>query len=302
MLSQQDLPKVRGQYRFNYPISKTSWFRTGGPAEVLFKPEDKNDLIDFLKNKPQSLNVTTLGVCSNVIVRKGGIKGVLIKLGRGFSDIKITDSKNNLISAGAGALDVNVAKLAAENSISGLEFLIGIPGTVGGAVSMNAGAYESQISDILTSATAIDLNGNIRELQNKDFGFKYRRHCLDEELIFTEVTLQGNKGDSKEITRKMQQISAMRETTQPVRARTGGSTFKNPENSDKKAWQLIDEAGCRGLRIGQVKVSEKHCNFLINEGSENSEDIEKLGEEVKKRVKEHSGIELNWEIKRIGED
>lgn len=294
------LPKVRGKYRFDYDISNSTWFGVGGKVDVLFRPEDEDDLSFFLKNKPKEIPHIVLGVCSNVIIRDGGFNGVVIKLGRNFTNTeKISD---NEIKAGSAALDVNVAKFAAENSFYGLEFLVGIPGVIGGAIAMNAGAYGAEIQDILISADAIDKNGNKITLQNKDFDFSYRKANFEEGLIFTSCRLKVSKGDREEIISKMENISKSREGTQPIRNKTGGSTFKNPPPNitSQKAWQLIDAAGCRGLKIGDAMVSEKHCNFLINLGNATAQNIEDLGELVRKKVLDNSGIELQWEIKRLG--
>ena len=291
------LPEVRGEYRFNTPLAKATWFGVGGPADIIFRPADIDDLAHFLKNKPKDLEVLVLGVCSNVILRDGGFRGCIIRLGRSFVDIRC-ESEN--IIAGAGALDANVARFSAENSISGLEFLVGVPGTIGGALAMNAGAYGTEIKDILVSAKAIDEKGNLIELKNSDFGFTYRKNSLPSSLIFVEATFKGAKGNKEESLLKMKNISDAREATQPVRTKTGGSTFKNPAG-DKKAWQLIDEAGFRGYKKGGAMVSDKHCNFLINTGDAKASDIEELGDEVKAKVKQLTGIELEWEIKRIGD-
>lgn len=293
-----NLPKVRGEYRFDYNISKSTWFNVGGNVDVLFRPEDADDLALFLKNKPENIPYIVLGVCSNVIVRDGGYRGVLIKLGRNFTNIT---HEGNTITTGCGALDGNVARYAANNNIAGLEFLIGIPGTIGGNIAMNAGAYGTEIKDVLIEATAIDKQGNKKIIKNSDFNFEYRKAHFDEGMIFTSCKLQGKEGNEEEIKRKMQQISSSREETQPVRTKTGGSTFKNPKNSEKKAWQLIDEAGLRGYKIGGAQISEKHCNFLINIGNATAKDIEDLGEFAIQKVRETSGLTLEWEIKRIGE-
>jgi UDP-N-acetylmuramate dehydrogenase len=291
------LPDVRGEYRYNSPLAKTTWFGVGGNADIIFKPADTDDLANFIKNKSGDLQCMTLGVCSNVIIRDGGFRGCVIKLGRSFTDMKLDGDK---IIIGATALDTNVAKFAAENNIGGLEFLIGVPGTIGGAIAMNAGAYGTEIKDVLISAKAIDDKGNIINISNKEFGFTYRKNSLSPSLIFIEATLHGTKANREDILEKMKNITDSREATQPIRTKTGGSTFKNPPG-DKKAWQLIDEAGFRGYRHGGAMVSDKHCNFLINTGNATAKDIEELGEEVRAKVKEKFGIELEWEIKRIGE-
>ncbi|MDX1949283.1 MAG: UDP-N-acetylmuramate dehydrogenase [Rickettsiales bacterium] len=295
----ENLPKIRGEYRFDYPLSKVTWFGVGGNADILFKPKDEEDLSFFLKHRPKDLPYICFGVFSNVIILDEGFRGVVIRLGREFAGIKkISD---NQIKVGAGALDANIARFSAENEIANLEFLVGIPGSLGGAIAMNGGAYGSELKDILVSATAIDEDGNIIELKNENFSFKYRGNLIEEKLskklIYTSAILQGEKSSKEKILEKMNFISSSREATQPVRAKTGGSTFKNPKNSDKKAWQLIDEAGCRGLKMGGAIVSEKHCNFLINQENATASDIINLGEEVRKRVFEKSGVMLEWEIK-----
>ena len=285
----------RGRIRENVDLSKTNWFRVGGPAEFLFKPEDSSDLAAFLKLLPSHIPVTVLGVGSNVIVRDGGIDGVVIKLGRGFAEIAC---QGQIIEAGAGALDINVAQYACEHGVAGLEFLSGIPGTIGGAVRMNGGAYGSDISQVLTEIEVVQRSGATRRLSKDAIGFSYRHSEISEDSIVTRAWLRGTAGSKKMIEQKMQDIAQARENTQPLRTRTGGSTFKNPEG--QKAWELIDRAGCRGLTVGGAQVSEKHCNFFINTGDATARDIEALGEEVRRRVKEKTGITLEWEIKRIG--
>ncbi|MFO0389736.1 MAG: UDP-N-acetylmuramate dehydrogenase [Alphaproteobacteria bacterium] len=285
----------RERIRENADLSKTNWFRVGGPAQYLFKPESAQDLASFLKALPHDVPVTVLGVGSNVIVRDGGIDGVVIKLGRGFVDI---EAKGDAIIAGGGALDIHVAATGRDNGIAGLEFLCGVPGTIGGAVRMNAGAYGCDTSQVLLEAEIVERDGTIRTLTNKELGFVYRNSSLPQGAIVTRATFKGAKGDVEQIRARMQEISDAREATQPIRTRTGGSTFKNPEGY--KAWELVDRAGCRGLMVGGAQVSEKHCNFLINTGTATAADLENLGEEVIKRVKEKTGIMLEWEIKRIG--
>lgn len=306
LLKPENLPKVRGSYRFNFPLAQSTWFGVGGNADVFFKPEDEADLAEFFKQKHEDIPYFVLGVCSNIIIRDGGFRGVIIKLGRNFAGIDVADDK---IICGAAALDVNVARYAAENGHGGLEFLVGIPGTIGGAIAMNAGAYGREIKDVLTSATAIDESGNITELNLKDFAFEYRKNNLlkttGKKYVFTKAVLKSELGNKAEIITKMENISSSREATQPIRSKTGGSTFKNPDAAEaggKKAWQLVDEAGCRGLKIGGAQVSELHCNFLINTGNASAKDIETLGEEVRRRVKQTSGVDLHWEIKIIGEE
>jgi UDP-N-acetylmuramate dehydrogenase len=300
---QNILPPVKGEYRYNFPLAQSTWFGVGGNADVFFKPADEADLAHFLKHKPSNIPHLVLGVCSNIIIRDGGFKGVIIKLGRAFAGIE-SDQKNNIITAGASALDVNVAQFAANNNITGLEFLVGIPGVIGGALAMNAGAYGAEIKDVLIEATAIDEQGNIDLLTPQDFKFEYRKNNLPRNYIFTSAKLQGRAGDKDQILVAMQQISDTREASQPIRSKTGGSTFKNPPpetSNGLKAWQLIDNAGCRGLKFGGAQVSEKHCNFLINTGNATAADIENLGEEVRSRVLKNSGVELKWEIKIVGE-
>ena len=289
------LPEVRGVYRENYKLSKTNWFQVGGAAEILFKPEDAEDLAHFIKNKPADLEINTIGVGSNIIVRDGGISGVTIKLGRNFSYVNI-EGEN--VETGAGTLDVNVANQCLKHEIGGLEFLSGIPGTIGGALAMNAGAYGVEVKDVLISAQAIDDEGNIITLKTDDIGYGYRSKEIPDSWIFTKALFKGSKKNANMIEGIMNEIAEKREDTQPIRTRTGGSTFKNPDG--KKAWELIDEAGCRGLKIGGAKISEKHCNFMENTGDATASDLENLGDEVIKKVKEKTGIELNWEIKRIG--
>ena len=289
------LPEVRGTYRENADLSKINWFNVGGHAEVMFRPEDTEDLVYFLKNKPAGVPVTVLGVGSNLLVRDGGIDGVVIRLGRGFTQ---TAQAGDKVHCGAGALSFNVANAVASFGLAGLEFLVGIPGTIGGALAMNAGAYGGDVSSVLESAVAVDEAGNIHNLSPKDIGYVYRGNTLPEGMVFVSCVLNGQPGNSDEIKARLAEISRMREESQPIRSKTSGSTFKNP--TGLKAWQLIDEAGCRGLKIGDAQVSEKHCNFFLNTGHATSDDIEKLGEEVRRRVKEKSGVELVWEVKIIG--
>jgi len=288
-------PRYKDRLRQNADLSKTNWFRVGGTAEWLFKPSDANDLSAFLKSLPSEIPVTILGVGSNVIVRDGGIDGVVVKLGRGFTKMEC-DTEH--IYVGAACLDLNVAQFACDQSVSGLEFLCGVPGTIGGAVRMNAGAYGAELKDIFIEAEIVLRDGAIKIISASEMNFSYRSSGLPEGAIATKVVLCGKMGDAQKIAARMKEISSAREETQPVRSRTGGSTFKNPEGS--KAWELIDKAGCRGLTIGGAQVSEKHCNFLINIGNASAADLENLGEEVIRRVKEKTGITLEWEIKRIG--
>ncbi len=290
------LPKVRGSYRENTPLANVTWFRVGGPAEILFKPADADDLQSFLKQLAPEIPVTVIGVGSNLLVRDGGVDGVVIRLGRELATMR---REGDHIIAGAGALDVNVAEFAAQEKLTGLEFLVGIPGTIGGALAMNAGAYGKEIKDVLVRAKGIDRAGNIREFSMKDFGFHYRGNDVGDGWIFIEATLKATPGNETKIRSAMQEIQTKRAETQPIRTRTGGSTFANPDGG-KKAWQLIDEAGLRGLQIGGAKVSEMHCNFLENTGNATAAELEEIGETVRAKVKEKSGVELRWEIKRIG--
>ena len=289
------LPVVRGEYITNAPLSKATWFRVGGPAEVLFKPLDEIDLASFLSNKPIDIPLTILGVGSNLLVRDGGITGVVIRLGKAFSTIKNCGLE---VSVGAGASDIAVSNIARNLGVSGLEFLSGIPGTIGGALRMNGGAFGSDMSDVTVSARAIDTDGNFHDLNRSDIGFTYRHTTVPEDWIFVSAKLRGKTGDVLEITKRMGGIRSERELNQPMRTPTGGSTFKNLPTA--KAWQLIDAAGCRGLVRGGAQVSNKHCNFLIKTGSATAADLEGLGEDVRRRVFKNLGESLEWEIRRIG--
>ena len=289
------LPKPRGRLTADAPLGQQTWFAAGGPAEVLFRPADVEDLAGFLAVLPSEVPVTVLGVGSNVIVRDGGIRGVVIRLLRGFTGIAI---EGNEVTAGAGAPDLNVALSAREHSLAGLEFLSGIPGTIGGAFPTNAGAYGSELADVLISAQAVDRSGRIFTVAPKELGLSYRHSEAPGDWIFTSARLRAAPGDQLAITRRINEIDGARAESQP-RSRTGGSTFANPPGH--KAWELIDAAGCRGLTIGGAQVSEKHTNFLINTGAASASDIEKLGEEVRRRVFDKSGVQLQWEIRRLGE-
>ncbi|HUK60871.1 MAG TPA: UDP-N-acetylmuramate dehydrogenase [Stellaceae bacterium] len=289
------LPPVRGRLSENAPLVQVTWFRVGGPAEVLFRPADMDDLADFLAQKPRDVPVTVIGVASNLLVRDGGVPGVVVRLGRGFVDIAPEDAT---VAAGAGALDLNVALAAGLVGIAGLEFMCGIPGTVGGGLRMNAGAYGAEFKDVLIEAEAFDASGHRHVMPCAELGLSYRHCAVPEDWIFVRARFRGTPGDKDVIGRRMEEIQAAREATQPIRSRTGGSTFANP--SGAKAWELIDRAGCRGLRYGGAMVSEQHANFLINTGNATAADIEGLGEEVRRRVRETTGIELAWEIRRIG--
>jgi len=289
------LPPVRGRYEAQAPIARYTWFRVGGPAEVLYRPADATDLANFLAGKPDDVPVTVLGVGSNMLVRDGGIPGVVVRLGRPFSTIRVDGTH---IHAGAMALDYNVAKAARDAGIAGFEFLAGIPGTIGGGLRMNAGAYGRELKDIVTRVMALTPRGIVESLLPEDWAPRYRGCGVPTDWIFTGCTMQGVWGNSDEIGRAMELVQEAREDTQPIRTRTGGSTFKNPNG--QKAWELIDRAGCRGLKLGKAQVSEKHCNFLVNLGGATAADIEGLGEEVRRRVREAAGVELEWELERIG--
>jgi UDP-N-acetylmuramate dehydrogenase len=289
------LPKVRGTYAENAALKDLVWFRAGGAADVLFRPADVEDLCAFMAQKPADLPVTVIGVGSNLLIRDGGIAGVVIRLPAAFG--KIEQVSETRVRAGAAALDAAVARAAADAGVAGLEFLRGIPGTIGGALSMNAGCYGTEMTNVFVEARAVDAHGKLITLGPGEMGFTYR-HSKPQGVIYVDAVLQGTKGEPDEIKSRMETLVAQRESTQPVRSKTGGSTFTNPPGH--KAWQLIDEAGCRGLMHGAAQVSEKHCNFLINTGDATATDIEALGEEVRARVKAKAGIQLEWEIKRIG--
>jgi UDP-N-acetylmuramate dehydrogenase len=272
------------------------WFRVGGPAEILFRPTDVDDLCTFMAARPRDLEVSVIGVGSNLLIRDGGISGVVIRLPAAFGGVEKLNATR--LRAGAAALDAAVARVAADAGIGGLEFLRGIPGTIGGALRMNAGCYGREVKDVFVEARAVDGKGKLITLLPADMGFTYRNTQAPNDLIFIDAVLQGAADKRDTIRARMDVLVEKREATQPVRAKTGGSTFKNPDGH--KAWQLIDQAGCRGLRRGAAQVSEKHCNFLINAGEATAADIEGLGEDVRARVKEKSGIALEWEIKRVG--
>jgi UDP-N-acetylmuramate dehydrogenase len=289
------MPKLRGRLLANQSLAELTWFRVGGPAQVLFSPENEDDLAYFLANLPPEIPVTVVGLGSNLIVRDGGVPGVTVRLGRGFSDIAV-DGLN--LRAGAAVPDVKVARAAQEAGLAGLSFLRGIPGSIGGALRMNGGAYGREVKDALLEARAVDRAGNVHRLSNADMGFSYRHCSSPDDYVFTQALFGAARGDPAAIAAEMDKITEAREATQPVKSRTGGSTFKNPPG--RKAWQLIDAAACRGLRVGDAQVSEMHTNFLINLGGATAAEIETLGETVRQRVKETSGVELEWEIKRIG--
>lgn len=289
------LPPVRGRYRENVPLAPVTWFRVGGPAEVMFRPADADDLAAFRAALPCDVPVTVLGVGSNALIRDGGIPGVVIRLGRAFAGITIDSAT---VSAGAAALDVNVARAAGAAGLAGLEFLSGIPGTIGGGLRMNAGAYGTEIRDVLINAEAVDETGRVHRLDVAELGLAYRSCTVPEAWIFVAARLRARHGDPLEVAARMADIREARERTQPIRTRTGGSTFANPPGA--KAWELIDMAGCRGLRLGDAQVSEQHCNFLVNTGTATAADLEALGEEVRRRVHAATGVELRWEIHRLG--
>ena len=285
-----NLPPVRGTYRENAELK--TWFDVGGRAEIMFRPLDLDDLQNFLKNCPKEIPVQILGAGSNVIISDEGVKGVVIRLPGEFAKVS-TDG--DLVRAGAAALCGNVALSCKNYALSGLEFFSGVPGSIGGAIAMNAGCYGSDVAENLISATALDHQGNLHELKNSDFGFFYRGSKISKNFIFVEGLFRATKSTSEEVTKKIFELNQQRETAQPIRAKTGGSTFKNPQ--EKCAWQLIDEAGCRGKIIGDAQISEKHCNFMINRGKARAQDLIDLGNEVKRLVKEKSKIDLEWEIK-----
>ena len=292
------LPAVRGRYSENVSMAGITWFRVGGPAEVLFRPADRDDLMAFLAQCPADVPVMPIGVGSNLLVRDGGIPGVVIRLGRGFTDIKQVVGQPTLI-VGAATLDVNVALTARDCSIGGLEFLRGVPGTIGGALKMNAGAYGREIKDVLIVAEAVDRQGRLHTLAPADLGLSYRHSEVPDDMVVVGATLRGGFDAKTDIARRMAEINQAREASQPIRTRTGGSTFANPLG--RKAWELIDLAGCRGLMRGGAQVSVQHCNFLINTGAATAADLEGLGEEVRRRVMEASGVALRWELLRVGQ-
>jgi UDP-N-acetylmuramate dehydrogenase len=289
------LPPLRGRVQAGAVLAPQTWFRVGGPAEALVRPADADDLGDFLRALPHGVPVTVIGAASNLIVRDGGVPGVVVKLARGFGDITV---ERDGIVAGAAALDVTVAEHAAGAGLAGLEFLSGIPGTVGGAVAMNAGAYGGDVASCLDWAEIVTRSGELVRCEVQALGFDYRHASLPPGGVVVRARLRARRGDAARIAVRMAEIRASREAAQPVRARTGGSTFRNPPAM--KAWELIDSAGCRGLVRGAAQVSEKHCNFLINLGGATAADIEGLGEEVRRRVQAASGVVLDWEIRRIG--
>ncbi len=307
ILKADSLPIVRGRYTENAPLGAVGWFRTGGTAEVLFKPADRQDLMDFLAACPLSVPVTTLGVMSNTIVRDGGIPGVVIRLGRDFAEIDAEGS--HFVRAGAAALDVNVANFAAQHGIAGLEFLCGVPGTIGGALRMNAGAYGGETKDILLQAELVDRSGVLHRMDARQLGMSYRHTTVAADSIFVGALFEGKTGQSEQIEARMAEIRDRRGATQPIKSQTGGSTFANPTfeelakaglPQDMKSWQLVDSVGGRGLTVGGAQMSELHANFMINTGSATAQDLEDLGEEIRRRIFDKFGLEMRWEIKRLG--
>ena len=290
------LPPVRGRYTEQAPLAGVTWFRVGGPADVLYRPADAEDLQQFLLEKPVDVPVTLIGVGSNLLVRDGGLRGVVIRLGRAFAGISVDGVD---VTAGAMALDYNVALTCRNAGVAGFEFLAGVPGTIGGGLRMNAGAYGRELKDVVVSVDMLEPDGTPHTLGPVEWAPRYRSCGVPADWIFTGTVLRGVSGDIEEIARGISYVQAARSDSQPIRSRTGGSTFKNPPN--RKAWELIEAAGCRGLACGGAMVSEKHCNFLINTGNATAAEIEALGEEVRRHVRENSGVELEWEIKRIGE-
>lgn len=302
------LPEVRGRLTPMREMAGLTWFRVGGPAEVLFQPADEDDLAAFLKDCPEDVPVTPVGIGSNLLVRDGGVFGVVIRLGRGFNAVETQGAR---VTAGAAVPDALVAKKAAAAGIGGLEFLRGVPGTIGGALTMNAGCYGRELKDVLVEARAIDREGNRLTLPVDEMGFSYRHaEAAERGLVWTGAVLEGREEDPETVTARMEALVEQREASQPIREKTGGSTFRNPaghsstgeadDTHELKAWKLIDEAGCRGLTVGDAQVSEKHCNFLVNRGEASAEDLEQLGETVRARVQAQSGHDLHWEIRRIG--
>ncbi len=291
------MPELRGRMAANQALAPFTWFRVGGPAQVLFLPADETDLSYFLRHLPRDIPVTIIGLGSNLIVRDGGVPGVTIRLGgRAFGEIEFLDGYR--VRVGTAVPDQKFARELAEKGVAGLEFYCGIPGSLGGALRMNAGAHGGETTDVLVDVRGVDRAGNIRTFTHDEMGFSYR-HCeAPEDVIFTSALFQGKPDTKENILARMDEITRKREESQPIREKTGGSTFANPK--PQSAWKVVDAAGCRGLIVGDAQVSEMHCNFLINRGKATAADIESLGEEVRRRVKENSGVDLRWEIRRIG--
>ncbi len=292
-----EMPELRGRLEANQPLAPYTWFRVGGPAQLLFSPADESDLAYFLARLPRDIPVTVIGLGSNLIVRDGGVPGVVIRLGaKGFGEIELLPGHR--LRAGTAVPDMKAARAAADAGLDGLAFLRGIPGSIGGALRMNAGAHGGETTDVLIEARGVDRTGAIRTFTHGDMGFSYRHSEAPQDVIFTSALFQGKPGDPDAIRAEMDRITAAREASQPIREKTGGSTFANPK--PESAWKVIDAAGCRGLAMGDAQVSEMHCNFLINRGQASAADIEGLGEEVRRRVRAHTGVDLRWEIRRIG--
>ncbi|MEZ5816000.1 MAG: UDP-N-acetylmuramate dehydrogenase [Hyphomicrobiaceae bacterium] len=291
------MPDLRGRLAAGSPLADITWFRVGGPAEVLFTPADEADLAYALARIPPEVPVFPLGLGSNLLVRDGGVSGVVVRLGRGFGQVEALDGHR--LRAGTAVPDVKVARAAADAGISGLSFYRGIPGSIGGALRMNAGAHGRETKDALVAARAVDRSGTVHELSNADMDFTYRHCGVPENWIFTEATFAGEPGEPASILAEMNEVAEYREKNQPIKERTGGSTFKNPPGSS--AWKLVDAAGMRGFRVGGAQVSDLHCNFLINDRGATAEDVERLGETVRARVKATQGVTLEWEIIRVGE-
>ena len=303
------LPQVSGRYNFAAPIGIQSWFGCGGNADILFKPEDTQDLAIFLKNCPSEIDIHVMGVGSNIIIRDGGLRGAMVRLGRAFNSIELNQD-TNLVEVGGAVLDANLARASAQFALDGLAFYAGIPGTIGGAVKMNAGAYGGETKDLLHSIEIVTRRGETKILAAQELSLSYRHSELPDGVIVTKAFFKAEKGRSKALLSRIEEIKKKRNETQPIKEKTGGSTFANPLlgqlekaslNPDTKVWQLIDKVGGRGLMVGGAQMSEKHCNFMINTGDATSTDLEALGEEIKKRVYEKFGIELRWEIQRLGE-
>lgn len=302
-----NLPIVRGRYSENAALGEKGWFRCGGRADTVFKPADEEDLQDFLKQLDPSIPVHVFGALSNCIIRDGGVRGVVVRLGREFSKIEIN---GDLIKAGALALDANVSQVSAENGVGGLEFFSGIPGSIGGALRMNAGCYGTETKDVLINCEVVDRQGNIHTLTPEKMGMSYRHTEVPNDYIFLNATFRGRRETPEIVLNRISEIKEKREQSQPIREKTGGSTFANPSvaelsqaglSKDIKVWQLIDEVGGRGLTVGGAQMSEKHCNFMINTGTATASDLESLGEEIRSRILDKFGITLRWEIKRIGD-
>lgn len=292
---QGDMPKLAGRLIANQTLANLAWFRVGGPAQAMFMPDSEDDLSYFLHKLPAEIPVQVIGLGSNLIVRDGGVPGVVVRLGRGFNTVTVDRTR---VHAGTAVPDVKVARAAADAAISGLSFFRGVPGAIGGALRMNAGAYGGETKDVLVYATGVARDGDLVTYTNAEMGFSYRHSGVPDGVIFTTALFEGKAGDKATIAAEMDKITESREATQPIKSRTGGSTFKNPPGH--KAWQLIDDAGCRGLVVGGAQVSELHCNFLLNLGTATAKDIETLGETVREKVQANSGVTLEWEIKRIG--